>query len=136
MTNFLKVVVFVVFYLQLAAANEKKNGIECSSTGICLAKDYDKHKPALKPINVDIYIHINQIIEVNDALGTIDLMAYFEYSWVDNRLSIGNNTFSELNKDWYDRLWFPDIHMYEMMEINLPQLKSPHMSDYIGMLFD
>ena len=134
MTKNLKVVAFV-FYLQLGAANEKKNGIECSSTGICLAKDYDKHIPALKPINVDIYIHINQIIEVDDALGTIDLMAYFEFSWVDNRLSIGNNTFSELKKDWYDRLSFPDIHMYEMMEINLPQLKSPHMSDYIGMLF-
>ena len=129
MTGILKLFALVGF-LKVMMAQENKT--KCFSNGICLAKDYDKHKPALQPITVVINIHINQVTEVDDALGTVDVMAYFEFVWVDNRLTIGNSTFRMLHMDWYDKLWFPDIYLSEMKDINLPQLNNPHMSDYMG----
>ena len=49
---------------------------ECSKSGVCLPKDYDKDRLPSIPVHIDAFIDIVQVTEVDDTLATVDILAW------------------------------------------------------------
>ena len=107
------------------------NDTMCSTTGICVPKNYNKRTFPSVPVGIDVSIHVTQVTNVDDNLGTVDFMGYFDFKWIDNRVTLRKSD-PVLHEEHYNRLWFPDIYLFEMKDIDMPNFKTPHMSNYIG----
>ena len=107
------------------------NNTVCSTTGICVPKNYNKRTFPSVPVGIDVSIHVTQVTNVDDNLGTVDFMGYFDFKWIDNRVTLRKSD-PVLHKEHYDMLWFPDIYLFEMKDIDMPNFNKPHMSNYIG----
>ena len=116
---------------------ENVSDLECSSNGICLRNDYNKHELPSQPVTVHVEIDITQVTEVNDVVGTVDFMAYMMFTWKDNRLigkwNTGDRGFKMLEKEWHDKLWYPAIHLFEMKAMDFQISNAPHLNDPYGM---
>ena len=119
------------------AMGDNVSDLECSSNGICLQNDYNKHELPSQPVTVHVEIDITQVTEVNDVVGTVDFMAYMMFTWKDNRLigkwKTGDRGFKMLEKEWHDKLWYPAIHLFEMKAMDFQISNAPHLNDPYGM---
>ena len=114
------------------SGSSEGNNTVCTTTGICVTKNYNKRTFPSVPVGIDVSIHITQVTDVDDNLGTVDFIGYFDFKWIDNRVTLRKGGFSILHEEHYDKLWFPDIYFFEMKDIDMPNFKKPHMSNYIG----
>ena len=122
--------------------NQEANiSTDCSSNGICLPKDYDKHSLPSKPVKINVTIKIVQVTEIDDVLGTMDIQAYLTFKWIDNRLSLHNesskmkNTIDpslgrEIHEEWAEKLWSPNIFIYDLKEIITPEFNKHYRGKY------
>ena len=118
-----------------------KSERESARHGVCLPEDYDKHEMPKKPLNVETSISIVQITEIDDTLSTVDILLYLHFKWEDDRLILSNDTNKHirqtaygkdsflLNSDWNQKLWFPDIFIYKMKEINFQRFREDFGGD-------
>ena len=106
----------------------------CSSNGICFPRDYNKYRLPSELININVTIKLVQVTEIDDILGTIDIQAYLTFEWIDNRLTLRNEAFEnmentnddwshsrEIYEEWAEKLWTPNIFIYELKEITTPE---------------
>lgn len=95
---------------------------ECSKSGVCLPKDYDKDGLPTTPVHIDVFIDIVQVTEVDDTLATVDILAWMDFNWEDNRLETNSSSTERIANDWIDKLWVPDFFIYRMKSIAMPSL--------------
>ena len=106
----------------------------CSSNGICFPRDCNKYRLPSKLMNINVTIKLVQVTEIDDNLGTIDIQAYLTFEWIDNRLTLRNEAFEnmenthddwshsrEIYEEWAEKLWTPNIFIYELKEITTPE---------------
>ena len=119
---------------QQSIIDSNTTGLECLSNGLCLPNNYDKENSPTKPIHVQVIMDIVQISEVDDALGTVELVLNVVFHWNDNRLIIKNSTkvkaeetetgYSlapewfglEVSQAWLKRLWVPPTQIWSKMD--------------------
>ena len=77
---------------QQCIIDSNSTGLECLSNGLCLPNNYEKNNSPTKPIQVLVNMDIIQISEVDDALGTVEIVLNVVLRWNDNRLIIKNTT--------------------------------------------
>lgn len=128
-----------LFFCFLASANatEDKNETECQieTNGVCMPKGYTKNKIPKIPIKVNVTLLIEQITEVDDDHGTVDLLAYIYLYWKEERLVLNKSdsddpiewgNYISLNLEWMEKLWFPDLYIYRMAELKIPEVIEPY----------
>ena len=118
---------------------------ECSYNGVCLPVSYNKHEIPQRPTHVEVVIDILQVTEVNDELSTINILMYLMFWWKDKRLVLRNDTkhwesksgyfygsgWRHLDAEWFHKLWFPDIFVYEIKGVDFQKYLVPYQGKTI-----
>ena len=140
--NSILLFVMLVIYVKItqqSIIDSKTTGLECLSNGLCLPNNYDKEKSPTQPIHVTVNMDIVQISEVDDALGTVEIVLNVVLTWNDNRLIIKNTTevkgeeagYSiapkwlglQVSPEWFKRLWIPPTQIWtklDFMDFTMP----------------
>lgn len=129
--------------LVVASAEGNKNNAErwinetclMYTNGVCLSKNYTKHEIPENPIVVNVSLVIEQVTEVDDDHGTVDILAFVYLYWEDRRLVVNKSAVDDkidwdnyiiLNLEWMEKLWFPDLYIYRMASLNIPEVIKPY----------
>ena len=121
------------FYcLGAAEANTADDDCLIKTNGVCLPKTYTKNELPVSPIKVNVTLLIEQITEVDDENGTVDILAFIYLYWVEQRLTFYEDSaekwgqYTTLNLDWMEKLWFPDLYIYRMSSLKIPEVIEPY----------
>ena len=106
--------------------------------GICLPENYPKEVAPSQPMVVNVTIDVGMISEIDDAFGTFDFLAWFNFAWEDKRLTPTNLTeWTEhysgklqhgLRLEWLERLWIPDLMVIGLKKSEISRLVGTTMS--------
>lgn len=128
------IVAFLVVNLALPSSQTATEDEHCSifTNGICLPKAYNKHMPPEKSMKVNVSIRLQQIKAIDEERSEIDLMAIISLFWKEHRFTFSNNTdlrspskgssYIPLNIHWMDKMWIPDLYIYQMLAVNTLEL--------------
>ena len=74
------------------------------------------------PVNIDTRIHILKILDVDDDLGTVEMIADLSFEW---KVSFFTNhdrnqeTWQNLNEGWENTTWYPTIFVKNLKNIQI-----------------
>ena len=88
------------------------NDCQASPGNICLDENYDKLEIPRKPVEIESWIWIVQVSEVDYDQNTVAITAMITYAWQDNRLhnrKEANDTWQSLNQEWLEKIWYPSF---------------------------
>ena len=101
---------------------------ECiyAANGLCLPVGYNNFRKPKEYQDVNVSIRIAQFSEVDEKHGTLDFSAWLTLTWDDDRLILmdENKTlpYYDLQQDWRQKLWLPDMYVVGLEEIKKPGL--------------
>ena len=141
--------IFILSAFHFTTQSSGNTSDECSFNGVCLPVGYNNHEIPQRPTNVEVVIDILQVTEVNDELSTINILMYLMFWWKDNRLVLRNDTnrwesksgyfygsgWRHLNAEWFHKLWFPDIFVYEIKRVDFQKYLVPYQGKTTHGLF-
>ena len=97
-----------------------------AANGLCLPMGYNNLRKPNEYQDVNVMIRVAQISEVSDKHATVDLLTWLTFTWEDNRLIIMDEnkilSYYDLQHDWLQNLWLPDVYVVGLKEVNNPGL--------------
>ena len=108
----------------METSGDKKRNLtrDCliSVEGKCISNEL-QGIPAF-PVNIDTRIHILKISDVDDDLGTVEMIAYLSYEWKASfftNLDRNQETWKNLNEGWENTTWYPTIFVKNLKDIQI-----------------
>lgn len=126
---------FSVLLLSQFSQTVLSKGEKCYEN-ICLQSNYDRdQKPPShngEPILVDMTYILDNILSVDSDLNIVGIQLSLMQTWMDTRIFLKNQSFSENNCDWISlpdslhkiseqlpTIWIPNIWVYSMTDFKL-----------------
>ena len=118
----------------LLCVNDSDATVE-NNLPFCVIQGYDKSvfkddkNDESEPLNVNIAVVIEEVMEIKDHEKTVKLEAVLSLSWIDSRLQLNENSpkweggdgykWTHLPLEWLDWIWKPDIHISNIKGLNV-----------------
>ena len=74
------------------------------------------------PVNIDTRIYILKISDVDDDLGTVEMIADLSFEWKAHFFTNHNRnqeTWQNLNEGWENTTWYPTIFVKNLKDIQI-----------------
>ena len=130
----MKVVLLICLLVSPGVQGDKEPASLCSSS-VCIPSTYNKMdmpnsgQVNKEPFQVGVSMFLLDIYKINYEDFTMDLSVYVKFSWIDNRLEINKTLIVdediEIDVDFIEKLWFPDIYIYDLKEMRTRRTLSP-----------
>ena len=124
----------------LLCVNDSDATVE-NNLPFCVIQGYDKSvfkddkNDESEPLNVNIVVVIEEVMEINDHEKTVKLEAVLSLSWIDSRLQLNENSpkweggdgykWTHLPLEWLDWIWKPDIDITNIKDFNIKGIVKP-----------
>ena len=87
----------------------------CFKDTFCIPANYDKlARPIKGLVDIEIEIHVTEVISINDQDFTATMMLFLEANWEEPRIKSNSTDSIPLELSIKDKLWVPDLYIPNM----------------------
>ena len=124
------------------AETERKGNIErnnCflqTNDGACLNR-YSFNGIPPEGINVQVWIGILQITDIDDFHDTVDMSMWIQMFWINDFIQ-SDHEFSWMfvHRGWQTKIWYPEMEINRLIDLQLFKMESqPTSIDYLVLTF-
>ena len=87
-------------------------------TVVCASTDKMSGIPQPRPLKVDLGIHFNDLIEINEEANTIKISIKLTETWKDSRITTNaKGKYHQLDTQDLKNIWFPEMYFFNSLKV-------------------
>ena len=104
----------------------------CFKETFCIPDNYDKlSRPMEGLVDIEVEIHVTEVISINDQDFTATMMLYLQASWEEPRIKNNNTDAIPIELSIKDKLWVPDLYIPNMKSFKTEKILTDLAGEYV-----